>query len=1608
MRSRFNYTLYGLLTLILFSSQLKGQAPANDNKANATILSQTADGVFDSGTSAYTLVGATADEPRPANWSYDVNHNVWFEFQPWVAATNITITGALADKMVAIYDENNNLIHSETGVGTAELALQLTGLDTEKKHYINVDAGTAGTFGVQLGFDNDLKANALPLTLVNGKYDSDNAAFTTVGATGDEPKPSRWGSNPLYNVWFSFKPQTSGNIRIDVKTGNEEGTLNRPRLVLLNNAGQELASNDYMGDGVDMGFSATGLVADELYFISVGNSHPYAHTNGTFTLSIDETASHDLKENPEVISSIDNYCSTVPFTTAIATGDGPRPSHWESDPKNNVWFEFEATSSGEVRIDAKTAGDEGTVARLRIALFKANYEELASNGNMGDGKDVGLSFTGLTPNETYLISVDSPHPETYRNGTFTLCIDDEASHDAKEKPLLIGSIDDVCLSGEDFNTVIATGDGARPSQWQSDPNHNLWFEFEATSSGEVRIDAKTGGAEGTVARLRIALFKANYEELASNGNMGDGKDVGLSFTGLTPNETYLISVDSPHPETYRNGTFTLCIDDEASHDAKEKPLLIGSIDDVCLSGEDFNTVIATGDGPLPSQWQSDPKNNLWFEFEATNSGEVRIDAKTGGDEGTVARLRIALFKANEELASNGNMGDGKDVGLSFTGLNPGESYLISVDSPHPETYRNGTFTLCIDDEASHDFREKAIVIDSPQNYESEIAEYTTVIGTPDGNRPANWSSDPANNVWFTFTAPVTGSLKVDARVFGSEGYGTLGRPRILVELADGTELGSIDYQADNSTTVLEGLSVVKDQQYYVSIDNQHPEPYRNGSFTLATRIVPDFLPGVTDLTAVIDNCGTGTVYNNHSAETNNPTSATFYHNEWFQLRAPDSGNLKVTLDLTTTGAISDARMILTDQSGINILHEVYHASSEGFLEISAIDLDPGDTYFLSVGSYNSHPNRKGTFGICLEDEVTFDYKDGAQRIAPELINNCANPVTYSNRWATTDNPTGTAIYNNVWFDFVAPNSGSVTVTLDLSAAGSISNSRMMLLKENNEVLAEVYHTSGEGYIEFSATDLDAGETYYLTVGSTHTHILRRGIFSLCLTDEATFDYKEGAEPIPSELINNCANPVTYSNRWATTDNPTDIAIYNNVWFDFIAPESGSVTVTLDLSASGSISDARMMLLNEDDEVLAEVYHTYGEGSIEFSVTNLDSDKRYYLTVGSTHTHILRRGIFSLCLTDEATFDYKEGAERIPPELINNCANPTTYTNRWATTDNPTGISIYNNVWFDFVAPESGSVTVTLDLSAVGSINDARMMLLNDKDEVLAEAYHSSGEGSIEFSATDLDSDKIYYLTVGSTHTHILRRGIFSLCLTDKASFDHKVGALDLTSQINNCENPQLLTNRWATADDGLSFSIANNVWFEWNTLTGGDFTLQLDLSATGSLGRARMVVLNQEGNIEAQIDNSSGAGMVELDFTDLPANQRYYVTVGSYDSHPIYRGSFSLCLSSPDIVCETELWAVASGDWNDPATWSTTEGGTPGGDVPCENTIVHIKGVDVVFTSGSSTVKRINISGQNVNVITGLTIQSGELNIKEEVKTSGPGIRLQVAQGAHIRVTGED
>ncbi len=131
--------------------------------------------------------------------------------------------------------------------------------------------------------------------------------------------------------------------------------------------------------------------------------------------------------------------------------------------------------------------------------------------------------------------------------------------------------------------------------------------------------------------------------------------------------------------------------------------------------------------------------------------------------------------------------------------------------------------------STQDSKASAVVLSDYDNWQSDLAAYSTAGATADGTAPSCWNSGPNNNVWFRFKA-IFDTVGITMKTGGTEG--TLKNGQLALFDSSGTVLA-----CDASSSPNDDLSITYNQLtvnnwYYISVDNGS-NVSDTGTFTLA-------------------------------------------------------------------------------------------------------------------------------------------------------------------------------------------------------------------------------------------------------------------------------------------------------------------------------------------------------------------------------------------------------------------------------------------------------------------------------------------------------------------------------------------------------------------------------------------------------------------------------------------------------------------------------------------------------------------------------------------------------------------------------------------------------
>ena len=1533
--SKLNFGLKSVF-MILFSivvNLIFSQTPVNDDFTNAIDVTTIINSC--SADAAYTIIGATPDKNKGSNWNNNgPKNNVWFKFTaPVTGEINITVDrggskGTQRRTQLALWQADGTTeIHSERYAYDDEnVTMGAVNLSPGQIYYISVDtqsSGYSGTFTLclQNAVDYDFYEGAIDVTNIINSCSAD-AAYTIIGATPDKNKGSNWNNNgPENNVWFKFTAPVTGEINITVDRGGSKGTQRRTQLALWQADGTtEIHSERYAYDNENVTMGAVNLTPGQIYYISVDTQS--SGYSGTFTLCLQDAVDYDFYEGAIDVTDIINSCSAdAAYTIIGATPDKNEGSNWNNyEPRNNVWFKFTAPATGEINITVDIGGSKGTQRRTQLALWQADgITEIQSERYATDDDDVITGAVNLTPGQIYYISVDTQ--SSGYAGTFTLCLQDTADYDFYEGAIDVTNIINSCSPDAIYTTIGATPDKNEGSNWNnSGPKYNRWFKFIAPTTGEINITVDIDGSKGTQRLTQLALWQADgITEVHSERYAYNDEDIILGAPNLTPGNTYYISVDT-YSSGYK-GTFTLCLEDTVDYDFYEGAIDVTSIINSCSTDAIYTTTGATPDKNEGSNWNNNgPKYNRWFKFTAPTTGEINITVDRGDSKGTQRLTQLALWQADgiTEVHSEryAYTDYDEDVTLGSPNLTPGSIYYISVDS-FSSSY-TGTFTLCLEDTVDYDFYEGAIDVTNIINNCSPDAIYTTAGATPDKNEGSNWSNNgPISNRWFKFTAPLTGEINIT--VDRGDSKGTQRYTQLALWQADGiTEVQSESYAFSDEDVTIGGVNLTPGNTYYISVDTQS-SGYA-GTFTLCLEdtVDYDFYEGAIDVTNIINSCSDDAIYTTVGAtpdknEGSNWSNNGPIRNRWFKFIAPATGEINITVDRgDLKGTQKLTQLALWQANGTTEVQSESYAYYEEDVTIGGVNLTPGNTYYISVDTQSS--GYAGTFTLCLEDTVDYDFYEGAIDVT-NIINSCSDDAIYTTVGATPDKNEGSNWSNNGpirnrWFKFIAPATGEINITVDRGdSKGTQRYTQLALWLADGitEVQSERPTFSDED-VTIGGVNLTPGNTYYISVDTLSSGYA--GTFTLCLEDTVDYDFYEGAIDV-TNIINNCSANAIYTTIGASPDriegsNWNNNGPKYNRWFKFIAPTTGQINITVDRGgAKGTQRYTQLALWQADGitEVQSKRY-AFSDEDVNIGGLNLTPGDTYYISVDILASSLSFRGTFTLCLEDTVDYDFYEGAIDVT-NIINDCSADAIYTTIGASPDRIKGSNWSNNGpianrWFKFTAPTIGEIRVTVDVGDSKGTQRYTQLALWQADGVteIQSKRFTTADNDVYVEAVNLTPGTTYYISVDTLSYH---KGTFTLCIENTVGYDFYEGAIDVTNIINSCSSDAIYTTTNATpdrnkGDNWNNTSPQNNRWFKFTAPATGEISITIDRGESkGTQDYTQLALWQADGVTEVQSGRYSNYNDdVTIGVLNLIPGATYYISV---DTRSIYdSGTFTLCL----------------------------------------------------------------------------------------------------------------
>lgn len=495
-----------------------------------------------------------------------------------------------------------------------------------------------------------------------------------------------------------------------------------------------------------------------------------------------------------------------------------------------------------------------------------------------------------------------------------------------------------------------------------------------------------------------------------------------------------------------------------------------------------------------------------------------------------------------------------------------------------------------------------------------------------------------DDIWFSFVMPTSGVTNVE--VLGNTGFDA------VMEFYDGTcgalaSIGCLDATLAGEVEAVQVTGVAGTTIYYRVYDSG------SGVATTTDFIMcvyePVLAPNDECITAtplsvgVACNPTTGDVAN--ATESQAGCAGTADDDVWYSFVVPASG----TATIDVQGSTSFDAVVEAFEGTCGALTSIgcVDGSLTGELESAALTNGvPGATLYLRVYDYASGLPATTDFTICIYDAGGLANDDCSGATSLTVGTSCL-PVTGDVTGATESQAgcAGTAD-DDVWYSFVVPANGAANIEV----LGSTSFDAVLEVFEGTcgalTSLGCLDNTLAGETEAGVLTGATPGATIFVRVYDYNTGVPATTTFDICVygatlatnddvcsaiplsfgangpfvTTGATAQVGEPVPPQGSNTTNNCES----QDGWCSGD----LVVDNSVWFTFVAPVSGNVTINTDGSYDTQLAvysaasctaltsgGATLEGANDDNPNFVTT-----EFSSEVTVTCLTAGQTYYVQV----------------------------------------------------------------------------------------------------------------------------------------------------------------------------------------------------------------------------------------------------------------------------------------------------------------------------------------------------------------------------------------------------------
>ena len=623
--------------------------PANDDWANAEVLSPVGGGVLTGDDTAATVENLEPNTDTPNFFG----NTVWYRYD---AAT----AGRVWFNLQPQYSRGSLVVYTGDAIGTLEAATEVAAGPSPQTVGLDAVAGT--TYWIQIGTSdstagpfilswtaNDDFANAVTLTPPEGGAVSGDNAPATVQTNPDEP------GGFSHTVWYRYQPTADTRTSFTLETEYARGSLaiyTGDALDTLEPAGEPVSGASTLNLALD-------VTANTTYWIQVGAAED---TGGLFALGWFPAPPNDAFAGALPLSPPSG--GAIGGDNSTATSEAGEPGNFG----NTLWYSYTSDTSGLVSFHLDTRYTRASLG-VYTGTALGNLVAAAPTASGDSSEAVNLNAQAGT---TYWVQVGAVDDT---GGPFTLSWTGTPANDA-----MVNASAFPALNGE------VQGDNAGATVEEGEDNsfgHTVWYSVTPQQAGTLALSLQTSDWAGA-----MTVYTGTAFPLVNAGGPVHGT-ASLQFNvHLDANVRYLIQVGA---DDSSGGPFTL----SWTFQPDNRPVNDDFADAIGLQGDSGSatgtTVGATvEDGEPTSLIEADEPTGftIWWNWTAPATGDYTFDTfgSTLPSGAPDLDTTLAVFTGPgvselTEVTSNDDAGSTQDTELNsqvtFT-AQQGTTYRIQV------------------------------------------------------------------------------------------------------------------------------------------------------------------------------------------------------------------------------------------------------------------------------------------------------------------------------------------------------------------------------------------------------------------------------------------------------------------------------------------------------------------------------------------------------------------------------------------------------------------------------------------------------------------------------------------------------------------------------------------------------------------------------------------------------------------------------------------------------------------------------------------------------------------------------------------------------------------